>query len=427
MDKKLVLRVPKWVVIFFLFFLFLLSAFACEPFPLSDRSGLNSNTLTPFSAAMMETITARAMQNSGSGEELATANAKATAISQDKTAQAALDIAAFQATATANYPVLAELPTYGVNPLDGFVSWIHKPVTLDLNGYTQYGYANDYPEITAADFVLVSDITWNTQAASAGCGFLFRSNGNKDAPTQFMVYIAKYANGTAYFSATVDGNLANQQVFYPISQDKSFRWPNDSTNRLAVVAHGTLLDFYTNGVKIGEVDITKPPPRYVTAPIFPIRPANPTEEQLAEYNSAVNQYYKIRDDMQASLSTAQRNYNSGSVASMDDGFLAFMSVSEYGHTVCTFSNAWLFTIGRPPTPTPNLTWSPTPTLTPTLTVTYPWRPPTWTPTQTLVPSFTPTSTPLPTDTPTLSLPDQVGTATAACATFTAGNPGTPCP
>jgi hypothetical protein len=417
MDKKSSIANLKVCVLFLLIFLLLVSIVACESLPKLDWSGLGSGTGTPFSAEVMKTVTARALEKLNSGGELATSYAKATALNQETTAQAEIDNADLQATVTANLPVFAELPIYGVSPLDGHVAWIHNPLTLDLNGYTQKGYANDYPAITAADFVLVSDITWNTLAASAGCGFLFRSNGNKTSPSQFMVYISKYANGTVYFTATLDGNIANSQVFYALSKDKSFHWLNDSTNRLAVVARGTLLDIYTNGVMVGEVDLTQPPPKSVSAPIFPMLPANPTDAQIVEYNTQVSHYKLISEQMQSNLTTAQKNYDSSRIIAMNDGFLAFMSVSEYGHTVCKFSNAWLFLIGRPPTPTPNLTWTRTPTLTPTLTEPYRSPVPTWTPSKTPIP---PTETVTP-------YPNYSGTATAACATQQANFPGTPCP
>ena len=55
--------------------------------------------------------------------------------------------------------LVAELPRYGIDPGQGHVAWVHKPVTIDLNGYQQSGYANDYQGITARDFVMAADIT----------------------------------------------------------------------------------------------------------------------------------------------------------------------------------------------------------------------------------------------------------------------------
>ncbi|PWB55969.1 MAG: hypothetical protein C3F13_02600 [Anaerolineales bacterium] len=381
--------------------------------PIFDQDLQPSNTRTPFAEEFMLTVTARAGLQAGSGDDLATQYAQATALSQDVTAQAETEQAAFAATAEAMLPVLQELPLYGVNPLDGQVAWLHNPFDLDLDGYMQYGYANDYPEILAGDFALAADITWDTKAGSSTCGYYFRSDGNKDKPNQFMVSISRFANGTLTFSALVDGNITNTQAFYPRGKDKSFDWLNGSTNRLVVVARGNLIEFFTNGIKIGQVDITKPPPSTLQLPAFPQMPSDASEAQIAEYQAQVAQYAQIYEQMQSDLLEAQRNYNNDKIATFTDGFLGFMSMSEYGLTKCQFNNAWLFLIGRPPSPTPNLTWTRTPTRTATPTPKAPLA--TWTPTNTRIPSST--ITPLPTD--------PSGTATSVCATSQAM--GTPCP
>ena len=90
---------------------------------------------------------------------------------------------------------MAELPQYGLDASSGHVGWVQGPLTLDITGYGQYTYANDYPEVTAADFVLASDITWDTKYGSSGCGTMFRSDGNKNKPNQYMVLATRFANG----------------------------------------------------------------------------------------------------------------------------------------------------------------------------------------------------------------------------------------
>lgn len=71
------------------------------------------------------------------------------------------------------------------------------------------------------------------------------------------------------------------------------------------------------------------------------------------------------------------------------------------------------------------TWTPTPTLSPEPSRT---SAPTWTLPASLTPRATSSLTVTPTRTPTPTLtPNRPGTATAACATFRARFPGTPCP
>ncbi len=419
----------KYVLIL-LIFLLLVGMVACGPV-LLDQSTLMSGTQTLFNDQIIGTLTARAIQQANSGHELATAFAYATALSQTTTAQAVLESASYQSTATAIVPVLEELPRYGVNPLEGLVAWLHRPVTISLNGPDQFGYANDYPQITAKDFVLAADINWNTQYGLSGCGFMFRSDGNSTAPNQLMVMITRFAEGSVAFSAMADGNVTNMQNYYPWTKDKSFNWQNDATNRLVVVARANLIDIYTNGVKIAEVDTTKPPPSTLNVPTIPQLPLNPSAAQLQAYQQLITQYQQASDQMEAELVQAQQNYYSNKIASLTDGFLGFAGLSSSGSAVCKFSNAWLFlinpgvTLTLTPVPfngtgtvtgtlTPTLTGTPTSPfffLTPTMTKTFgvgpsETRTPTAVvPTGTAVPptdtSVAPTATnpPVPTDTP----------------------------
>jgi hypothetical protein len=306
-------------------------------------------TLTPLSAAVKGTATAKDADVGGAGDLLATAVAKATARSADiyatVTARASLNSESRIATATVIAPVVAELPRYGIDPGQGQVAWLHKPVTINLNGYQQVGYANDYQQITAKDFVLASDITWNTFNSLSACGFMFRSDGNTNKPNQYMIAITRYATGYLAFSATVNGELSNVQTFYPSQQDKSFTWLNDGTNRLAIVAKGTLIDVYTNGVLIGEVDTTQPPPSSIPSPPSLVLPKNATPEQLQQYQNQMDQNQQTAELMQAQLAVARQNYAKNK-AVFSDGLLGFVGVSQSGQTTCTFTNAWLFLIER---------------------------------------------------------------------------------
>jgi hypothetical protein len=364
-----------------LIILLILALAACGT--ILDLSLSGSSPGTNSIAGIMETMTARALQG-GSDSDVATAFAKATAYRQELTARALLNQSNWQATATASAPILQELPKYDVDPQQGWVAWQHTPLTLDLNGYQEYEFANDFPEITGKDFVLAADITWNTDYGSSGCGFVFRSDGDKEEPNQYMMMITRFAEGSLGYSALTDGVLVNYKNYFPIAYDDSFSWQNDATNRLVLVAREKMLTFYTNGEKVGEIDILNPPPDSVPQVRLPTLPANATAAQREQYQQQLNQYSSSYGLMQGNLLTAQQNFNQYAPAHFYDGFLSFLAFTQSGNTECKFDNAWLFTIDTPPTPTPNLTW--TATITPT-------------PTRTYVPTFTPTRTPGPTDIP----------------------------
>lgn len=304
-----------------------------------------SETLTPMSKLVRETVTARAEAEGGSGNELATAISNATERAQGiyatQTARAELNEPSRLATATAIAPVVAELPRYGVDPASGYVAWIHQPATIDLNGFNQTGFANDYPQVTAKDFVMAADITWNTKNSLSGCGFMFRSDGNQNNPSQYTIIISRVASGHLAFLALAKGEISNFREFFPKDKDRSFNWFNDSTNRLAIVASGNLIDIYTNGVLLGQVDITQPPPPVaVKFPKLEI-PEGATPKQLEQYQQQIEQYDQGNQQIAAQLGDAQKNFDKNQPF-FYDGLLGFLGLSQSGQMICTFDNAWLF-------------------------------------------------------------------------------------
>jgi hypothetical protein len=303
-------------------------------------------TLTALNASVAQTMTA-VKQEDVSNDTLATEETFATAEKQvvisTQTAEVIAQEQNQEATAAAAAPVLAELPQYGIDPASGQVGWIHDPLDLKLTGYHDFAYGNDHMNVTAADFVLASDITWDTQYGGSGCGFMFRSNGNKNKPDQYMVLATRFATGHVVFLATKDGEIANFHDFYPKTEDRSFQIENGTTNRLAVVARGNIIEIYTNGIKIGEVDTTKPPVR----PALPAAPKPPADLNdipgVGRFQTLKKEYDEIAGGINSNFQVAMKNYQNRK-AIFTEGFLAMLALSESGETNCNFDNTWLWLI-----------------------------------------------------------------------------------
>jgi hypothetical protein len=311
---------------------------------MDTQTDSSNATLTAMSQAIAGTATAESANASDAGD-LATAQAEATVqsreISATQTAQLANRDVTKLATATVAAPIIAELPTYGLDASSGRVGWIHDPLTLDVSGYQQFAYGNDYMNVTAKNFVLAADLTWDTQYGDSGCGFMFRSNGNKQKPDQYMVIATRFANGRVIFTAVADGQLANIRHFYPKEADRSFQWRNGTTNRIAIVARDNIIEIYTNSVKIGEIDTTQPPKQ----PILPPKPAPPDDktDKVAQkaYQAQLEEYQNIIQQAQVNFQTAKSNFQEGKSV-FTDGFLSMLALTQGGRTVCTFDNAWLW-------------------------------------------------------------------------------------
>ena len=306
-------------------------------------------TLTPLSAAVAGTATGNASNVGGPADELSTAVAEATAKSANIyatiTARSSLNDASRQATATVIAPAVAELPRYNVDPASGHVAWIQGPQMIDLNGYQQSGYANDYKQITAKDFAMAADVNMNTFNSLSACGFMFRSDGDPNKPSQYMIVITRFATGYMAFTATVKGEMSNMRTIYLAAQDKNFNWQNNATNRLAIVVRGKMIDAYTNGVLVSSIDTTQPPPPNQQTPPSFEPPANADSQQLQDYQNQLTQNQQNVDLVNSQMSDARKNFAKNKPI-FDEGLLGFVGVSQSGHTTCTFNNSFLFLIER---------------------------------------------------------------------------------
>ena len=249
-------------------------------------------TVAAISNSIAETATASANNaEDAPAESVATAALVATqerAEAQVQEVAATTEAAdAIASTAESLTPIQKELASLGLDPQEGTLGWTHEPVTVAVEGYLQFDYANKNLATVAEDFVMAADITWNTRFGTTGCGFVARSDGNEEAFNQYLIIATRGANGHVGFITQREGEVIQDESFdiYANGIDPSFEWQNDTTNRLVVVARGDRFGIYTNGTLIGEID---------------------------------------------------------AISGFEKGFTAFVALNESGDTTCTFENAWLW-------------------------------------------------------------------------------------
>ena len=326
-------------------FLLLIIALACN-FSSSTQSNVEA-TAQALGESVLQTATAAASGEISSDESVATAQVEATKQSianvATQTAEAIVDEEGAAATAQVVEPIRAELPKYGVDPNQGELAWIHPPEVLELEGYQQFDYANQFLGTVAKDFVVSADITWNTDFGTSGCGFVLRSDGDQEAPNQYMSLATRGSSGHVIFATVLDGEIVTGRDIYAYGLDPNFDWRNDTTNRLTIVGQGNEFFVYTNDTLIGEIDPSAPPPQpYIPPP--PVEPADLSDavamekfqKEKQEYDEVVKQ---IRADHSARVSSFEPEETI-----FEKGFIAFVAASESGTTTCKFDNAWLWLI-----------------------------------------------------------------------------------
>ena len=305
------------------------------------------STLQAISAHVRETGTASAAQKLDPAAVAQTAQAEATAQGQSviaaETAVNALSAEDQAATATAVAPILAELPKYGVDPNAGQVAWIHPPVSLEVEGFMNFDYVNHFITVLAQDFVISADITWDAIGSESSCGFVLRSNGNKDAMDTYLATISRVASGHFLFLTVAKGVVVTGQDIYAQDRDPAFDWQNEATNRLTVVGRGNHFWIYTNGNLIGEVDPSAPPKL-----LLPPEPKKPKDTSNVE---AMAEYALKRASFEDEVKQVKAEYNARMKAlknadtTFDRGFTALVALSRAGSkATCKFDNAWLWLI-----------------------------------------------------------------------------------
>ena len=312
--------------------------------------GVSPAEMTAQALGQSISLTATAGANNGfdAQAELEAAVAQATAgadsLAATQSAQAGLNAEAMAATATVEAPIRAELPTYGIDPANGHVGWVHPPAELSVTGYLKYDYINQFIGTVAQNFVVSTDITWDTQYGTSGCGLVLRSNGNEDALSQYLVVATRGANGHIVFSSMEDGKLRNGIDSYANYLDPKFQVQNGATNRLTVVGRGNTLTIFTNGTQIDQVVAGDQP--VLALPSIPTPPpAGASDDQLAKFDKELagheNLIARINNNYKPNLAILQAE-----TPYFERGFVALVALSESGTTNCEFNNSWLWIIDR---------------------------------------------------------------------------------
>jgi hypothetical protein len=331
------------------FLLFVIGALlgACA-LPSSASNVAEQSTLDAISAYVRQTATAAAALQQNPNASVETAQAEATAqgqaVAQTEAAIGALSAEDQAATATAVAPILAELPTYGVDPNAGRMGWIHPPVTLEVEGFMQHEYVNYFISTLVSDFVVSADITWDAIGSASGCGFVLRSDGNEAALDQYLAILTRVASGHVLFGTMAKGEIVTGQDIYAYNIDPAFDWQNNATNRFTVVGRGNRFFIYTNGNFIGEIDPSAPP----QMPPLPPPPEQPVDTSNAEAMAAFAlkkaEHEKVVEQIRADFRARQAAFRNADTT-FDRGFVAMVALSQSGRKgVCQFNNAWLWLI-----------------------------------------------------------------------------------
>jgi hypothetical protein len=170
----------------------------------------------------------------------------------------------------------------------GSLLWVQTgSVPIDLTSYQEIVYDPFVGDPTASDFVLYSEVTWESSGGYAGCDLIFRSEPNFEEGAQYELQTIRLSglpgwdiiyNNHGYFEKNVTGILTAGAI----DQDQG------AMNKILLIAEGEKFTVYFNDLRTGS-------------------------------------YF---------------DYSKNRL----DGQFAFSAWQESGETTCTFENSWVWSL-----------------------------------------------------------------------------------
>jgi hypothetical protein len=195
---------------------------------------------------------------------------------------------ATQAAEQAIALVQKDLNKVGLALPPGRVGWMQdEEFSMEMSNYNTNYYAPVDESLKAKDFILKSDITWESTGGLVTCGFFFRSEGNFEESKQYLFSMQRLSGlpdwRIAYLQyGRFQRNITGWRSASAINQDQG------ATNELILQVIGGEYTLYINGERIGT---------------FPD--------------------YSVKND---------------------EGYLAYSGYQESGESNCTFKNSWIWLI-----------------------------------------------------------------------------------
>lgn len=200
------------------------------------------------------------------------------------TAQSAITLAAEEVIGK----IKPELETIGFSTGSGHLLWAQdEPVAMDLVEYNEWLYGSFSEDVVASDFVLKSDIIWESSTGLVTCGLFFRSEKNLEEGKQYLFEMIRLSGLPAWDISyrqygEYQKDVSSVRTNSAIDQDQG------STNRVVLIAEQEKFTLYFNDVRAGS---------------------------FYDYSK-----------------------------SMPEGFFAFSAWQESGESTCTFTDTWVWSL-----------------------------------------------------------------------------------
>lgn len=181
-----------------------------------------------------------------------------------------------------------ELEKVGMSADTGYLLWAQdEPLAIKMDKYQEWTFEPFAEELVASDFVVKSDITWDSTSGLVTCGFFYRSEENLEKGKQYLYEMVRLSGLPAYELTYLQygdyqKSLSKFQTSEAIDQEQG------STNEVILIAEGEKFTLYINGLSAGS-------------------------------------YYDYSKNMQ-------------------EGYFAYSAWQESGKSTCTFADTWVWAL-----------------------------------------------------------------------------------
>ena len=203
----------------------------------------------------------------------------------DRTATAAL--VATQTAEVIMADIAEELERVGIPAGEGSLGWMmSEPISITVDSYNTLLHSAFDPEINAANYVIHTDITWESTGGLMLCGVIMRAQRDLDKGEQYRFQTIRLSGMPSWDIERFNYGEWQATASNLIVESKSLDQANGSTNRLTIVARDGVFSVFVNDDKSKNVLDCK----------------------------------------------------------LKEGIFAFMTWQDTGKTTCTFENAWVWVL-----------------------------------------------------------------------------------
>jgi len=204
-----------------------------------------SATPVPPTATLVPPTATSTPESTDTPEPTATATS-----TPDKTATALAE--ATQAAEVIIGEIGKELETVGLSADTGYLLWAQdEPVAVDLDEYQEWTNDPFAEGLPASDFVLKSDITWESTSGLITCGFFFRSEKNIDEGKQYVYEMIRLSGAPQYAISFMEYGQYQKSISN-VHTNSAIQQEQNSTNKVVLIAEGEKFTLYINDIRAGS-------------------------------------------------------------------------------------------------------------------------------------------------------------------------------